>query len=149
MIPQTQLTVLDNQLGIRTPAHAVLAIVGTATTGTINVPQPFTRMPGVQKEYAEGPLVEVAAYAIERFGLAVLTVRADASTPGSYGALDVSFKGTSVPTLDNTTHPSDEFEGVVRFLTGGTIGKDGITYQWSLDGSRSMSPAAALGEIGR
>src|SRR5262249_41727805 len=145
MIPQTQLTVLDNQLGIRAPANAVLAIVATAATGELNKPQPFTRIPDLQKEYTEGPLVEVAAYAIERFGLAVLTVRAGASTPGAYGALAASFKGSSTPTLDQTTHPSDELEGLVRFLKGGTLGQDGITYQWSLDGGRSMSPAAALG----
>src|SRR5262245_30172446 len=137
MIPQIQLTVLDNQLGIRAPANAALAIVATATTGALNMPQAFTRIPDVQKEYTDGPLVEVPAYAIERFGLAVLTVRAAASTPGAYGPLAVAFKGSSVPTLDATTHPADELDGVVRFLANGTVGQDGITYQWSLDGGAS------------
>src|SRR5690349_12094480 len=99
MIPQTELVVLDNQLGIRAPANAVLAIVGVATTGALNKPQPFTRIPDVVQEYTSGPLVEVAAYAIERFGLQVLLVRSGASNPGSYGALSVSFKGSSTPTL--------------------------------------------------
>src|SRR5512140_2244973 len=105
MIPQTVLQVLDNQLGIRAPSSAVLAIVATATTGALNTPQPFTRIADVEQEYTDGPLVEVAAYAIERYGLAVLTVRAGASNPGAYGPLTVSFKGTSTPTLDPTTHP--------------------------------------------
>src|SRR6476661_4788789 len=105
MIPETQLIVLDNQLGIRASQTAVLAIVATATTGTLNVPKPITRIPDVVQEYTSGPLVEVAAYAIERFGLQVLTVRAGAANAGAYGALAASFQGTSTPTLDAATHP--------------------------------------------
>src|SRR5689334_10829938 len=110
MIPETKLIVLDNQLGIRAPQSAVLAIVATATTGAINVPKPFTRIPDVVQEYTSGPLVEVAAYAIERFGLQVLTVRAGASNVGAYGSLSLAFQGTSTPTLDLATHPVDEFD---------------------------------------
>src|SRR5262249_23224046 len=114
------------------------------TTGALNVPKPFTRIPDVVQEYTSGPLVEVAAYAIERFGLQVLTVRAGASNQGAYGALSVAFQGSSTPTLDNTTHPVDEFDAAIRFVKGGTVGQDGILYAWSLDGD-SFSPPVPLG----
>jgi hypothetical protein len=66
-------------------------------------------------------------------------------TPASAGELEVEFDGTSVPTLDATTYPNDDYEVVVRFVAGGTRGTPGITYQWSLDGGRTMSPVTALG----
>lgn len=63
----------------------------------------------------------------------------------SAGTLDVNFAGDSVPTIDDSTHPNDDYEVFVRFVAGGTRGTPGITYQWSLDGGRTMSPVTALG----
>jgi len=141
------MTVPDNQLGIRPPADAVLAIVAAATSGDIDVPQSFTRIEDVVSEFTSGPLVEAAAYAIERFGLKVLCVRCAATgAAGAYGALTETGTGTSVATSDvATTQPLDDYEVFIKFVTGGTIGVDGITYQWSLDGGRTMSAVTALG----
>ncbi|WP_437671525.1 DUF2586 family protein [Sorangium sp. So ce131] len=143
--PSIEIEVLDNQLGIRAPADAVLAIVATAAGGPFYTPTPTTRTKDLVDTFVEGPLVEAGAYAIERFGLTVLPVRTDASVAGRFGPLAQNLGGTSVATIDNTTEPTDELEVVIKFITGGTVGADGITYQYSLDGGRTFSITRALG----
>lgn len=68
-----------------------------------------------------------------------------APIPASAGEVTVDFAGTSVPTIDAATHPNDDYEVFLKFVAGGTRGITGITYQWSLDGGRTMSPVTALG----
>lgn len=51
----------------------------------------------------------------------------------------------SVPTIDETTHPDDDYEVYIEFVHGGTRGTTGITYKWSLDDGRTMSAETALG----
>ncbi|WP_437285658.1 DUF2586 family protein [Sorangium sp. So ce406] len=143
--PSIEIEVLDNQLGIRAPADAVLAIVATAAGGPLYTPTPTTRTKDLIDTFIGGPLVEAGAYAIERFGLTVLPVRTDASVAGGFGPLVQDLGGTSVATIDNTTEPTDELEVLIRFLAGGTVGTDGITYQYSLDGWRTSSTPRALG----
>lgn len=146
MIPQNENTVLDGQLGIKAPASAALLIVGCSTTGTLLTPTPATRTEDVVAGFTSGPLVEQAAYAIERLGLRVLLVRVDDVTNGSYGALTLTGTGTSVPTGDvATTQPLNDFEPYIKIVTGGTIGVAGITYQDSLDGGRTLSGVKSLG----
>lgn len=74
-----------------------------------------------------------------------VTFSTTAPIPASAGEVTIDFSGTSVPTIDAATHPQDDYEVVIRFVAGGTIGTTGITYQWSLDGGRTMSPTTALG----
>jgi len=145
--PSVDITVLDNQLGILAPVDAVLAIVAPATAGEVNTPQPFTQIQDVINEYGQGPLVEAAAYAIERFGLRVLLVRTAATgTPGAFGTLnDDDWTGTSVPTLAAAPLPADDMDIVIKTITGGTVGIAGITYQVSLDGGQNFGPTRALG----
>ncbi|WP_437567905.1 DUF2586 family protein [Sorangium sp. So ce542] len=143
--PSIEIEVLDNQLGIRAPADAVLAIVATAAGGPLYTPTPTTRTKDLIDTFIGGPLVEAGAYAIERFGLTVLPVRTDASVAGGFGPLVQDLGGTSVATIDATVEPTDELEVTIRFLSGGTVGTDGITYQYSLDGGRTPSTPRALG----
>lgn len=143
--PTIEIEVLDNQLGIRAPADAVLAIVATAADGPFYTPVPTTRTKDLVDTFVAGPLVEAGAYAIERYGLTVLPVRTDASVAGGFGTLTADLLGTSEATIDDTSEPTDELEVVIRFLTGGTVGTAGITYQYSLDNSRSFSTVRALG----
>lgn len=49
------------------------------------------------------------------------------------------------PTLDAATHPFDDYEVAILFVSGGEVGVAGITYQWSLDNGRTYSPITALG----
>lgn len=144
-VPSVELQILDNQLGIRAPVDAVLAIAGTATAGDFNKPKVRTRIKDVQDEFASGPLVEACAYAIERYGFTVMPVRTRASLAGAYGASTIAFQGTSTPSIDTSVAPPDELDPLLLFKSGGTVGNEGITYQWSLDGGVTMSPLTALG----
>jgi hypothetical protein len=53
--------------------------------------------------------------------------------------------GTATPSIDEATHPNDDYEVFIEFVAGGTRGTAGITYRWSLDGGRTKSPITALG----
>lgn len=145
-VPSVPITIPDGQLGIRAPSSAVLAILATATDGEIGVPKTATRKEDLVDEFVSGPLVEQGAYAIERYGLTILSTRVEAETDGSHGAIDTSgVEGTSVVTLDGAVDPVDDFEVYVEFTTGGTIGVAGIKYRESYDNGRTFSPVKALG----
>lgn len=75
-----------------------------------------------------------------------ITFTLTAPIEASAGELVTSLLGgTSVPTIDDTTEPNDDYEAYLVFVTGGTRGTAGITYKWSLDGGRTLSPTTALG----
>lgn len=148
MIPNVTINITDGALGT-VPAGAgdVMAIVGPSSAGPINVPAMYAQPKDIRATYGDGIAVEAAAYALDAEGprKPLVFVRAE-STPGTYGTLDDSgMVGTSVPSPTTSTHPLDDYEVVVEFAAGGTIGVDGITYTWSLDGGRTMSPITALG----
>ena len=144
--PKVTITELDGALGVLSSTSGrLLAIVGVASSGPLNTPATFARIKDVVSNFGAGPLVEAAAYYIERFQRPVLIVRADASVAGEEGTLDVSdWTGTAAPTLD-VMEPNDDYEAQLVVINGGTIAADGITVQWSLDGGRTMSKTTALG----
>lgn len=147
--PKVVLNVKDNQLGIRPPsAGDVIAIAGPASAGALDTPAAYTRIADVVAAHTSGPLVEAAAYAIERYGVTVVLVRtAVTGTAAAYTSVVTTFDAASdsVPTTDAGTAADDEYNVHVEFVTGGTIGVAGITYKWSLDGGHTQSPTTALG----
>lgn len=148
--PKVTLTELDGALGILpTTAGRLLAVVGVSSSGPFDTPATFARVSDLRSSFGDGPAVEAAAIMIERFGRPVVFVRTGQTTPGDYpaGATTVQTgTGTSVATTDNVgTAPHDDYEFFVQVVTGGTIGTAGITFQWSLDGGRTLSPVTALG----
>jgi len=148
--PTVNVTELDGALGIL-PATAgrLLAVVGVSSSGPIDTPATFARVSDVVASFGVGPLVEAAAYYIEKYGRPVIIVRTGQSVLGAFpaGAV-VAFvgTGTSAITVDNIgSAPADDFEFAFKVVTGGTIGVAGITFQWSLDGGRNYSPVTDLG----
>jgi len=143
--PNVTITELDGALAVLPPsAGKVYALAGHSTAGPLNTPATFARVKDVIATYGAGPLVEKACHYIERYGRPVVLIRTAASTAGLPGTLVISgVVGTSVVTV--TGVPNDDYEAALKVLTGGTIGVAGITYQWSLDGGRTWSPATALG----
>lgn len=89
---------------------------------------------GVQLNLAAGTIASNDYY----------TFTTTAPTLASSGTLVVDFDGDSVPTIAVAT-ANDDYEALITFITGGTIGVAGITFQWSLDGGRTLSPVTALG----
>lgn len=75
---------------------------------------------------------------------AIVEIETTAPILASAGEVTDNTAGTSTPTIDSSTHPNDDYEVYIEFVTGGTIGVTGITYKYSLDGGRSMSAVQAL-----
>lgn len=148
--PAVTITELDGALGILpTTAGRLFAIVGVSSSGPLDTPATFARVSDITAIYGDGPLVEAAAYYIEKYGRPVVIVRTGQTNPGSFpdGAVTVQTgTGTSVVTVDNVgTAPHDDYEFYFEVVTGGTIGIAGVTFRWSLDGGRTKSPVTALG----
>lgn len=97
---------------------------------------------GVSFDLAAGTLVTDDVWSVGTVGPHV-----EQTTPGAAGAVDTSgVTGTSVVTADDTTtEPLDDYEVFFEIVAGGTIGVAGITFKYSLDGGRTMSPTTALG----
>ncbi len=150
-VPAINISELDGALGqTSTSGKRPLALVGVAPSTSVlavNTPAAYGTVKGLKTALANlGPLLEAAAYEIERYGNPVVVVRSAASVAGSFGTLDVSaFSGTSVPTIGVSPLPPDDYECYIKFIAGGTIGTAGITYQTSRDDGRSLSPVTALG----
>lgn len=138
---------VDNQIGVNIAVGDVLALVGCSSSGTVNQPTALTRKQDVITTFDSGPLVEDAVWLLEE-GLVnqVLCVKAGVTTVGGYGSVDVTARaGTSVVTGDVATEPYNEFDVVLEFTAGGTIGVAGITLRYSLDDGRTYSQVQALG----
>ncbi len=147
MLPSVSVSELDGALGISNVASGpMMVLLGVSSSGTTNAPAAYARAKDITSAFGSGPTVEAAAYAIERYGKPVVFLRAETVTAGSYGELDdSSVAGTSTITLDAATHPFDDYEAGILFVAGGTRGTAGITYQWTLDGGRTLSAVTALG----
>jgi hypothetical protein len=148
-VPAITLNQLDNQVGVVDPGDGDrLAIVASAPLATVavGVPTLLARKSDVAAAFgAAGPLPEAMCYAIDQTGKPVLGCRAGDTITGTYTAVVETGTGTSVVTTDAAVEPYDDYEAVLKFITGGTIGVAGITFQWSLDGGRNYSVVTALG----
>lgn len=146
-VPQVTLTQLDGALGVIPPGLGDTAVViAPADSGPLNTPAAFSDGRYLVSNYGAGPLVELGSYLIAKGGKPVIVVRSDVTTDGTTGVIDVTgVTGTSVPSFDGAAEANDEYEPYVIIVTGGTIGVDGITYKYSLDGGRTLSAETALG----
>jgi hypothetical protein len=144
--PAVNMTELDGALGILPPsAGALLAVVGTSTTGPVDTPAAFARVSDVVATFGAGPLVEAAAYAITKFGRPVLCVRTGNTTDGDLTAAALVGTGTGTVSISASDNPNDDYEFYIEVITGGALGTAGITFKWSLDGGRTLSSETALG----
>ena len=144
MIPSVKISKLDNQLGVTTTSR-VLAIVGTAASGTNNQVTSLGTKAQVISTYGSGPLAEAGAYCLQR-NIPCVFVKASPSTDGYYGSITTSFDvGSTATVAAGTTHPDNVYQVVVNIITGGALGSAGITYQYSLDNGVNFSATQALG----
>lgn len=147
MLGTVTLTEQDGRLGVLPAGAKLLAIVGDATSGTLNSPAIYSRTKDVKSTFGRGRLVHAACYVINSFNMPVVCVRAAATTAATEATIDVTgVTGSSVVTYDSgDTTANDDYELYFEVVTGGTIGTAGITYQASLDGGRTKGPVSALG----
>jgi hypothetical protein len=89
---------------------------------------------------------ELAAYWVNVYKAPAICVRTGQSVAATKDAVvTTGVTGTSVVTATGGTLSDDDVEAYFKVITGGTVGTAGITYQWSLDGGRTLSPVTALG----
>lgn len=146
-VPQVEMTELDGALGILpTSAGKLEAIAGDASAGPMNTPAAFASATAVRSNFGSGRIVEKACYAIEHYGKPVVLCRTAQNVTASFGTLDDSgVTGNTTVTLHAAAAADDDYEFVWITVDGGTVGTPGITFQWSLDGGRTLSPVTALG----
>lgn len=147
--PTVDIKELDGALGIVSASFGKLhAVIGVCSAGPFVTPAAFGSSQALATNFGIGPAVEAAAYYIEKYSKPVIIVRSQQTTPGAYPAGAVTVRvgaGTSVATADILTEPDDDYEPFIKIVAGGTIATAGITFQWSLDGGRTLSPVTALG----
>jgi len=144
MQPSVTETELQNALGVIASTTKALACLGTSSKGPIATPAGYASKTKVVADFGYGPVVELACRAIDQ-GVVALVCRSGQTTAATTGAFTLTGTGTSIPTADASNAPLDSFQIYVKIIAGGTRGVAGITYQWSVDGGRTMSPTTALG----
>jgi hypothetical protein len=137
----------ESGLGLgATPADELVAVVGAATSGTVNEVNEFVDAPGVRAKYGAGPLVELAAFLLASGVRSVVGVRAT-STAGATSPVVPARVGTSTGTVAVSNDPSDAYDVRVRITRAGAIGV--AAFQLSLDGgdtylAETLVPASGI-----
>lgn len=144
-VPRVTTNKSDGNTGVVRPSpDGICVVIAPCEKGTKNQPSSHTSDRRVLAEFGDGALLRWAALVMAIGGKPVVCIRADASTPAAYGDVALENEGTSVITADSTL-PLDDYEVVIEFLTGGTVGTAGITYRVSLDGGFTWGGTMALG----
>lgn len=144
MLPAVILTELNGATGVSSAGKPLLAIVGCSSTGTAGVVGSYAKKSDVQADFGVGPLVEAACYAIEAYRKPVLIVKTTTTTAGAITA-EVGTFADPYQAVDFTGVPNDAYAILIRFVTAGTIGVAGITYQISRNNGLNWGPVLALG----
>lgn len=146
MIPSVSVKKSDFQTGVARPSPTgVGVIIAASSTGTNNQPAGYARDALAVAALGYGPLTEYGSYGLQVGGNPVVLEKCAASIAGACGAVTTVGTGTSAITASGAAF--DEYNIFLNFLTGGTIGVAGITYNISLDGNGggSTSGTTALG----
>ncbi len=145
MIPSVSVTKIDGQTGVVRPSSdGILAIIAPSSSGTANQPAAYTRGDLAHTDFGLGPLPAIASYHLDVAKKPVLLVKPSTDTAAAYGAVTHAGTGTSVPTAGGTS-PVDDFNVLVTFVAGATVGVAGGTFTYSLDGGVNTSGVLALG----
>ncbi len=143
-VPTVKFTKKDGNTGVVRPSvEGVLAIIAPCQQGTANQPASYAKHDLAQTDFGYGILTDAAAYIMPVAGKPVVLIRGTGGTVGANGTVTHGGAGTSVVTA--TGVPLDDFDVVFTFLTGGTIGTAGITFNYSLDGGVTKSATIDLG----
>lgn len=143
--PTVSIKKQDGNTGVVRPgADGILAIIAASAAGTKNVAASHNDEDLAKTEFSWGPLTEFAAYDMPVTQKPAVLVRCDTTTPGAYSSIVHSGGGTAVVTA-GATAPYDDFDVLIKFVLGATIGVAGATYTYSLNGGEDVSAVLALG----
>lgn len=145
MLTSVKLNKVDGRTGgVRPSVFGILAIIACAEKGPQNVAAAYARPDLVQTDFGAGMLADAADYHMNQTDLQAVCIRATGSTAATYGTVTNAGAGTSVLTA-GATAPYDDYDVLITFVTGGTVGVAGITYTYSLDNGTTKSATIALG----
>lgn len=147
--PSIEFEILDGGLSAGTVAapDGPLWILGPASQGAI-APFPASQAQDLKSTFGYGGGVEAACFALnnEVTSITFLPVDMTGATAGVYGSITVQAGGAGFTAAgDGTVKPGDDWEPIIRFSTGGTIGITGIQYEYSLDNGQKFSGTRDLG----
>lgn len=132
------------------PAGAnVVAVIGTASTGTDNVMKTFTRnnSKAVETEYTEGPLVTLTNQLIKSGAGTIRCVKATKSTAGVIQSVRRKVDATTTdvvagtPNVSITGEPVNSYDLVVQITDSGARGT--ANFRYSLDAGSNWSAKIA------
>ena len=144
-VPSVTIQKQDFQTGsVAQSPIGVLAIIAPANSGPVNQPSSYARDDQPLQDFGPSELVEDASYTLNTAGNPIIAIRPTTAQPATYGTVDVTgMTGSSVPSA-GATAPGDNYDVLVTFINGGTIGGAGIQYTFSLDGGNVTSAPQAL-----
>jgi hypothetical protein len=146
MIPSVLFSKLQASAGTVIPGdEGIVAIIAPSVAGAQNAPSMFLGTGAAQTAFSEGPLVEFACGFMQVARNPTLCIRPTTSTAATYGTVLKTIVGTaSAPTVAGSGL-SDDYNVLVQWTVGGTLGTAGAFYQISLDGGALFSAPTALG----
>lgn len=151
-LPGTSVTILDQGLGVSSPASSRPLIIGAGATGPTNTPTLISNQRQLREVFGtDGPLVDAVGYVLGNAGGPVLALRSAASVAATYdNASTDAMAASSGAGVDNEINvaiadsaPKNDYELLVTIATGGALAATTFTY--SLDGGSSTSPVLAAG----
>lgn len=145
MLPNVQIVKQDGVTGVVRPSSdGNLVVIAASQIGTANQPSSFTRQDLAFTSFGYGPLVDMAGYDMAVANKPVVLIKGTTSTAAAAGTVVNTGAGTSTPTVTTAT-AFDDYDFLITFVAGGTLGTAGATYTYSLDGGKTTSGVQALG----
>jgi len=142
-VPEVIINEVDGALNFVPPSQGDIgAIIGPASGGDSNRPLAFVKIADVVGAFESGPLVELASMIIANTGKPVVCVKTDAESPCEMPPPTLTgtlLSGGAVVEWSPVASADDSYGVYIVFQTGGTFGSAGITFQWSLNGGRTLS----------
>lgn len=129
-----------------------LVVIGHCTDTTnapVATPRPIATPNAAKTTGGIGPAVELTACALDANGQVSLVhlVNSGTNVAATYGSITQTWANASAPSViaEPNTLPSDDFDVVVLWTVGGTVGTAGAKYRVSLDGGLHYFAERALG----
>jgi len=131
---------------VNTLADFSCALVGYSSDSAVDageVSPAYSKAGAAAADMANGDMVDACTQMLAQpYGLTnpppVLCYTTPATTPGSYGTIDVTgVVGTAVITNDTGTPPTGTYQPWMKVVAGGLIGVTGMTAYASLDNGRT------------
>lgn len=146
MYQGTEFIRTDGNTGtVRQSNKGIMALIAPGASGLQNVASTYGSDAAIQSDFGTtGQLPELASWMLAKAKKPLVLVRGAASVAGAYSAITKTGGGTSTPGA-GVTEPNDDYNVVIDFIVGGTIGVAGITYKYSVDGGAKSSAVTALG----